>query len=179
MRIISLLSSFLLTLQITSANAHSYDASTGNLTISSIDVGSTTYNNVVVKLATIESVGGATPAPAFPWVGTWTASSVYKGNPRIWNNTIIIKSDNTYTSTLVADDGYGTYIEVGRATFTNNSITTTTTSVTCYGSFPCPQVGITTTMPWVITGSGFGSQVTVTDPSAVSPVVLTKIGVHK
>lgn len=178
MRIVAFLTACFL-LQISPANANSYDASTGNLTLNSIDVGSTTYNNVVVKLAAVESVGGATPAPAFPWIGTWTSSAVYKGNSRIWNNTIIIKSDNTYTSTLIADDGYGTYVEVGRISFTNNSSTTTTTSVTCYGSFPCPKPGITTTMPWVITGSGFGSQVTVTDPSAVSPIVFTKIGVHK
>jgi hypothetical protein len=171
------LSGLFVFMKLLTASAHSYDASTGNLSISSIDVGNTTYSNVVVKLASVQSVGGASPAPAFPWIGTWTSSTVYKGNARIWNNTITIKADNTYTSTLVADDGYGTLIEVGQAVFSNNSITTTTTAVTCYGSYQCPKPGIATTMPWVITGNGFGSQVVISDPSAVHPITFTKIGV--
>jgi len=94
----------------------SYNASNGQLTIPSVNVGTATYNNVVITVGSILSVG-ASSVPNQSGEGLWTGTlnSGYVVNALILENgeyytTIGQTSGNNF---LVSAFDYGNYITVG------------------------------------------------------------------
>jgi len=148
----------------------SYNPSNGQLSIPSVQLGSTVYSDVVVGITVnkVISVGGSAAAPASPLYGSWAYICPGSACGSTYSVIFTFNSDHTYTGTETVMDGSFTSTETGTwsGSYTGPGSTIVLVAKNCrsVGSTTvtgCDNIGVANPVGVTIFGSGAGSVATL------------------